>query len=345
MSFLLMASGLWAQDITTPNTTINCGEVVFKQPVRAEFEMRNSGSQPLVISNVRTDCGCTQVAYPQEPIAAGASFTVIATYDAKTMGQFQKQIGIYSNSSVEPLMLTLKGKVVEKKSAYDGNYDFMLGSLKADANNLEFDNVNRGDMPIQKIHLKNETDEVVEPQLMHMPNYLVGEVKPSHIAPGHSGEVTIQLDSRKLHDLGLTQTSIYLGMFPGDKVSADNELTTSIILTPDFETLTDAQRANAPKLRLSKGSIDIGSFDGKDKKRDELTITNEGKSTLTIRSLQMLTAGLQVSLSKQNIEPGQSAKLKVTAIASMLKKARSKPRILIITNDPEQAKVMVNVQL
>lgn len=340
-----MASGLWAQDITTPNSTINCGEVLFKQPVRAEFEMKNSGSQPLVISNVRTDCGCTKVEYPQEAIAAGATFTVTATYDAKTMGHFQKRIGIYSNSSKEPMMLTLKGKVVETKSDDDVDYQFMLGNLKTDANNLEFDNVNRGDMPIQKIHIRNETDEVVEPQLMHMPDYLVGEVKPSHIAPGHSGEVTIQLDSYKLRNLGLTQTSIYLGMFPGDKVSAEKEITTSIILMPDFEILTEAQRANAPKLRLSKGSIEIGSFDGKDKKRDELTITNDGKSTLRIRSLQMLTAGLEVSLSKQSIEPGQSAKLKVTAIASMLKKARSKPRILIITNDPEQAKVMVNVQV
>lgn len=341
LSFL--ASSAFAQQISTPNATIDCGQVIFQRPVKAEFQMTNSGSSPLKIDNVRSSCGCTSVTYPVEAIAPGASFTVTATYDAKTMGHFQKQIGIYSNGSTEPMMLTLKGIVVEKKNNFNGEYPFQIGDLKANANDLEFDDVNRGEMPIQKIYLRNESNDVVEPQLMHLPNYIYGEVKPERIAPGHKGTVTLQVDSKKLRNLGLTQTSIFLGMFPGDKVSPDKEISLSIILLPDFEKLSDTQLANAPKLRLSKGSIDIGSFNGKDKKKDELYITNEGKTTLKIRSIQMLTVGLEVSLNEQNIEPGEKAKLKVTAIASLLKKARSKPRILLITNDPEQGKVIINV--
>ncbi len=341
--FSFLSAAAFAQQITTPNATINCGQVAFRQPVKAEFQMKNTGTEPLVISNVRTSCGCTTTSYPTEPIAAGASFTVTATYDAKTMGHFQKLIGIYSNASKEPLMLTIKGVVVEKKTDYEGDLPYQIGDLKTDITNIEFDDVNRGDMPVQKIHLFNTGDEVLEPQLMHLPNFINGEVKPQRIAPGHSGTATIQLDSHKLRSLGLTQTSIYLGMFPGDKISPEKEIGVSIILMPDFEKLTDSQRANAPKLRLSKGSLDMGTFGNKEKKKDEITITNEGKSTLTIRSLQMLTAGLEVSLNKQNIEPGGKAKLKVTAIASMLKNARSKPRILLITNDPEQPKVMIGL--
>lgn len=343
----LLASCATAQQIETRNTTINCGQVVYRQPVKAEFKMKNNGQEPLTITNVRTSCGCTTVEYPTNPIAAGESFTISATYDAKTMGHFQKLVGVYSNAGNDPMTLTIKGVVVEKKTDldYDGEYEYTIGDIKADIAAIDFDDVNRGDMPIQKIHLFNAGTEVLEPQLMHLPNYMRGEIKPLRIAPGHSGTATIQLDSRKLRNLGLTQTSIYLGMFPGDKVAPEKEIPLNIILTPDFEQLTDAQRANAPKLRLSKKSIDIGSFGNKERKKDEITITNEGKSTLTIRSLQMLTAGLEVSLSKQNIEPGGKAKLKVTAIASMLKKARSKPRILMITNDPEQPKNVINVNL
>lgn len=334
-----------AQHIATPSTTIDCGQVVFQQPVKAEFQMKNSGSEPLVINNVRTSCGCTTVEYPTEGIAAGAPFTVSVAYDAKTMGHFQKLVGIYSNADDGPMTLTIKGVVVEKKTEFEGDYPYQIGDLKADLTDIEFDDVNRGDMPMQKIHLYNAGSEVLEPQLMHLPDYLRGEVKPKRIAPGHSGTATIQLDSRKLRNLGLTQTSIYLGMFPGDKVSPANEIPLNIILMPDFEQLTDNQRLNAPKLRLSKGTIDIGSFGGKEKKKDEIIISNEGYSTLTIRSLQMLTAGLEVSLTSQNIAPGEKAKLKVTAIASMLKKSRTKPRILMITNDPEQPKVVVNVNV
>jgi len=35
----------------------------------------------------------------------------------------------------------------------------------------------------------------------------------------------------------------------------------------------------------------------------------------------------------------------VTAYADGLRKARSKPRVLMITNDPENAKVVINVNV
>lgn len=338
---VLLPYSLFAQTISTPSDTINCGQVEFKHPVKTEFKMKNDGTQPLVIKDVRTSCGCTTVTYPQQAVAAGDTFSISAVYDAKQMGHFQKLIGIWSNASAEPRYLTIKGVVVDKIRNFKGEYPFTIGDIMVDKDNLEFDDVNRGDMPIAKIHLYNSSSETVEPQLMHLTPYLKGTVKPAKIAPNHSGEAILQVDSKMLHNLGLTQTSIFLGMFPGDKVSPDKEIPINIILMPDFEKLTDEQRANAPKLQLSKGSIDIGSFNGKDKKKDAITITNIGKSTLKIRSLQMLTVGMQVSLNKQNIEPGESAKLKVTAINSLLKKARSKPRILLITNDPNDAKVII----
>src|SRR3712207_7611102 len=45
-----------------------------------------------------------------------------------------------------------------------------------------------------------------------------------------SGVATIMLDSYRLRDLGLTQTSIFLGSFLGDKVSADKEISVSTVL-------------------------------------------------------------------------------------------------------------------
>lgn len=341
--FLSLVAPLFihAQNITTPSDTINCGQVEYRHPVKTEFKMKNDGRLPLVIKDVRTSCGCTTVTYPKNAVEPGDTFTVSALYDAKQMGHFQKQIGIYSNASALPLMLTIKGVVVDRIKNFKGEYPYTIGDLSADANELEFDDVNRGDMPVKTIHLMNTGTDVLEPQLMHLPPYIKGEVKPAKVAPGHSATATMQVDSRQLHSLGLTQTSIYLGMFPGDRVSPEKEIPVNIILMPDFEKLTDEQRALAPKIQLSEGSINIGPFEGKAKKKATIIITNVGKSTLTIRSLQMLSVGLEVSLNKQNILPGESAKLKVTAIASLLKKARSKPRILMITNDPNDAKVII----
>lgn len=341
----LAAMTAGAQEIAIQNKDIDCGQVIYKHPVTAQFVMRNSGTSPLTIRDVRTSCGCTTASYPQAPVAPGQSFTVSAVYDAKTLGHFDKQIGVYSDASDGPLMLSIKGVVVDGEDQADVSYPYKLGDLDADRYEVEFDDVNRGDEPVQAINIKNNTGETVEPVLMHLPNYLRAEVRPARLAPGRSGKVLIQLNSRALRELGLTQTPVFLGMFAGDKVAPEKEITVSAILLPGFSHLTPQLKATAPKLRLSSGSVELGSFAGKKQKKGKLTLTNQGKRPLEIRSLQMFTAGLDVQLSNKTIAPGQKADLKVTAIAEMLKKSKTKPRILLITNDPENTKVIINVNV
>lgn len=221
---------LHAQTISLPSDTINCGQVMYKHPVKAEFKMKNTGKQPLLISNIRTSCGCTTVSYPTDAVAPGKTFTVTAIYDAKQMGHFQKEIGVYSNANAEPLLLTIKGVVVEEINHFDGEFPFAIGDVLADKADLLFDNLNRGEQPIEKIHILNNGNETITPQLLHLPPYLKGEIKPARLAPGRSATILLQVDSRKLHDLGLTHTSIYLGSFQGDKVSADKAIDVNIVL-------------------------------------------------------------------------------------------------------------------
>ena len=96
-------------------------------------------------------------------------------------------------------------------------------------------------------------------------------------------------------------------------------------------------------MHLSATELNLGAFKGKKKLKGEIIIRNDGNSVLNIKNLQMFTVGLQVSLNKQKIKPGESAKLKVTAEERQLKNARSKPRVLMITNDPNLPKVTIKI--
>lgn len=332
-----------AQQLKATQSTIDCGQVVFMHPISTEFELLNSGKRPLHINEVRVSCGCTSTKVPQGDIAEGQHFKVSMTYDARQMGHFDKQVAIYTRGDKEPTILTLKGVVVEEMVDFSGTYPYDLGMFKADKNDVEFDEVNRGDRPVAKIHLMNTTDRTLQPQVMHLPAYISANVSPSKVAPGHTAVVSLTLDARRVHDFGLTQTSLYLGMFPGDKVSADKEITVSTVILPDFDRLTEQQRANAPELYLSSTNLDLGAFNTKSKLKGTIDIENKGRSTLYIRSLQMFTVGLQASLSKTHLAPGEHAKMKITALASGIRKARSKPRFLMITNDPDHSKVVITV--
>lgn len=342
----LLALPASAQKITTQHEVVDCGQVVFRKPVTAEFVLKNDGYKPLVINNVLKSCGCTEVDYPKTGIAAGESFVIKAVYDAKQMGTFTKQVCLYTNADEEPFILSMRGKVVGSVVDFAGSYDEMLGVIKSDAQEVEFDDVNRGDRPVQRIHIFNPTDELLEPVVMHLPSYLHAFVSPSKVAPRHSAEISFVLDSKKLRDLGLKQTSVYLGERPGDRIAPEKEIVVSAVLLPGFENMTPAKKALAPKMEMSTTDLNLGSFNGKKKLKGEILITNKGKSELDIRSMQMFTMGLQVNLKKSKILPGETVKMKVTAVAADLKKSRVRhPRILMITNDPDHAKVVVKINV
>lgn len=340
----MLPPALQAQKIEALQPAIDCGQVLYQHAVTVTFKMRNDSPRPLIINEVRTSCGCATASYPQEAIEGGAAFTIEATYDAMTMGHFQKQVAVYSNATDKPLVVTMKGVVVDELTDFAGGYPFTLGTLQADKNDLEFDDVNRGDKPKAEIHIFNPTSESVQPQLMHLPPYLRARVYPAEIAPGHSGVATVTLDSKKLHDFGLTQTTIYLGAHPGDKVTPETEMTVSSVLLPSFD-MTSAELAAAPRAVLSAEAFNLGAFRNKKKLKGQIEIGNSGRSPLVIRSLQMFTAGLEVKLDKTTIAPGEKARLKVTAIADGLRNVRSKPRLLLITNDPHHSKIVLHVNV
>ena len=206
-----------AQRISAKHEVIDCGNVLYESPVTAKFELRNKGND-LIIDTVRTSCDCVVADYPKGTIAKGDNFMVEVTFDARQLGHFYKEAAIYSNASDKPFYLTMKGVVVDHITDFTGVYDYALGDVRADKNNIEFDDVNLGEMPTQKIHFVNNGTTNITPVVMHLPNYLTADVSPETVAPGHAGTVSITLNSSKLRSYGLTQSSVYLGMFPGDKV-------------------------------------------------------------------------------------------------------------------------------
>ncbi len=96
------------------NPVVDLGKVTQNTPVTAKFEFVNIGTVPVIITNVRTSCGCTGKNYSKEPIAPGATSVVEATYDAKAIGSFSKSVTVTTNEGSNPKVLRLKGHVSPK---------------------------------------------------------------------------------------------------------------------------------------------------------------------------------------------------------------------------------------
>ncbi len=333
-----------AQRLIVEKTTVECGRTGFEQPITATFDLRNKGRKKLIIESVKPDCGCTAVEYPKE-VGSGSKFQIKMTYDARQLGHFHKMAAIKSNGSKDIVYLTMKGVVIPEMVDYSGDYPIAMSDLLLDSNELFFDDVNKGDQPVQEIHIFNNGTKPMEPRVMHLPPYLTATVSAETLPPSRGATIAVTLHSDKLRDYGLTQTSVYIGQQLGEKVSPDNEVPVSAILLPDLKSFATVNKDMAPQLAVSSTEVDFTDFAGKSKKTEDIVFINNGQSTLTFSSMQMSTGGLKITLGKRDLEPGQSTTLKITGYASDLAKIRKRPRILLITNDPTHAKVIINIKV
>jgi hypothetical protein len=94
-------------------TVYDFGKIKLNEPVAHEFTFTNSGDEPLVIAAVKASCGCTVTEYTKDPIPAGGTGFVKATYNAAKAGVFSKTVTITANTSESTVLLTIKGEVVE----------------------------------------------------------------------------------------------------------------------------------------------------------------------------------------------------------------------------------------
>ena len=91
--------------------THNFGELAFGSDGECEFPFKNTGKAPLVLTNVKSTCGCTIPEWPREPIKVNESASIKVRYDTHRIGSFTKSITVYSNASNSPKRLFIKGRV------------------------------------------------------------------------------------------------------------------------------------------------------------------------------------------------------------------------------------------
>lgn len=82
-----------------------------------EFKFKNTGKEPLIISNSRGSCGCTVPTWPKEPIKPGESSVIKVKYDTKRLGAINKSVTITSNSSTPTKVIRIKGQIVAPKTS------------------------------------------------------------------------------------------------------------------------------------------------------------------------------------------------------------------------------------
>jgi hypothetical protein len=102
--------------LTATKTTHDFGRIKKGSDASCIFTIKNTGDQPLIISNCQGSCGCTTPQCDKTPVLPGATNDIKVQYDSNRLGVFTKTVTVTWNSN-DPgnssTILTIKGEVYE----------------------------------------------------------------------------------------------------------------------------------------------------------------------------------------------------------------------------------------
>lgn len=113
----LLSFGVFAQEkvakIEFKTDVIDYGTIEKGSDGVRVFEFTNTGNAPLIISKVKSTCGCTVPKKPDGPIMPGETGEISVKYDTNRVNPIRKTITVTSNADTPSVALKIKGLIID----------------------------------------------------------------------------------------------------------------------------------------------------------------------------------------------------------------------------------------
>jgi len=311
----------------------SAGKVVYK------FEYVNTGSSPLIITNVKASCGCTSPTWTEKPVMPGQKGFVSAVFDPSNRpGKFNKSIMVESNSSKSRVVLRIAGEVMPREKTVEDYYPKTFGELRLETNHFAFVQVKNNQIKRDTLKIFNASSSGMEVSFENVPKYLTLRVSSKVLNPGEKGYIVGEYNGAKANDWGFITDRVKVVVRNHEERTGS--LTISAKIEEDFSHLTEKDRKNAPALAFENPNFDFGSTKSKDKVVHDFKFKNEGKSDLIIHKIRATCGCTAIAPQKTVIKPGESSSFKATFTPGS-RTGKQRKSIYVICNDPRQPTVRV----
>lgn len=331
--------------LTLDKTTYDFGIIQESDgDVTAEFSFTNTGDTPLLITRAASSCGCTVPEYTKKPIRPGESGVISVTYHAKGRpGPFQKTVKIYDNTDVRS-QVTIMGTVVNNTKPEDTYVNEMGAGLRSKTRTMNFFDVypNKNNRT-RTLQFYNDSDVPVELTFQGVSKNIALQPEPSVIQPGEEGKVLVTFLTNKTKDWGMHNETFTVYVKGKEAQMHNNVVTVTADIWEDFSGLSRKERELAGEIELSDTQVEMSSTGGGTVEK-VITIRNTGKQKLTIRKVSNdLPEAFKVELQSAVIKAGQSTDLKITFVPSATTLRQLSHHIMVISNDPSNSRVIINI--
>lgn len=268
-------------DIVEFDKTIhNFGDVLLSDgPLSCTFTMKNISEKPVVIYNVVTSCGCTDVEWIREPIKPGAAGTISAVYtNDEGPYPFDKSLTAYISGISRPVILRIRGIAHEKQLSLEEMYPERLLNIGIKSLNIKCGNLEQGGSRSEETIIANLSDKPVEVSFGDVSRGLSIKVSPNPVPARNTAKLSCTVTAQK----DLWGKNLYYATPAIDGKSSGKRLSVYAFTKENFSKLTARQRADGSRPIFETNTCTAGKMKAGEKASAEFTFTNAGKDDFII---------------------------------------------------------------
>lgn len=290
-------------------TSHNFGKISVKAGKQeCSFEFTNNSSQPVVIYNVISSCGCAEPSWPKEPIMPGKGGKISVTYlNDQGPYPFDKVITVYTSAGKKPVLLRISGIVYENEKSIKDMFPIAYGPLGFTKKEIRLGQIEQGFVKSSSISVANTSNK---PQQITFANPSAGlfvKISPAKLAPGEIAEISYTVNTNEKENWGNT---IYSADILCNGVKVPKRLEISTLIIDKFSTLSKEEKNRSSMVLAKNSTVSVGYIKRGTPINATFSLRNTGASDLIIRKAE--TNGREFEIeSPQRVAPG--AEFTVTA--------------------------------
>lgn len=322
-----------AEPLNFNEKTHDFGEIL-EQNGNAEFDFvfTNNSGRPIKIISVQASCGCTTPGWTKEAVAPGKTGYIKASYNPKGRpGYFNKSLTVSTDLSGSPIILQIKGSVVDKLSNKNELLTAANGNLRLNANSFNVGKVfiNKESSPAEFV-VSNSGTQTIEFTNTIAPQYIT-VLTPHSLKPGERGIITIKYDAQLKKSYGFQSENIEI--ITTDKVVPNKSFSVYATVEEYFPVLSTEELMKAPIILVDKYEVDFQRLKPNTWVENTVSIQNKGKKNLELRHLQSNCSCLIASYDKRVLKPGETGKITLRLNTEGRSGTQNKA-VTIYSNDP-----------
>ena len=329
-------------------------------PVSATFTVTNISSKPLVIYNVTSSCGCTDVEWTKQPLKPGEKGAIKATYKNDEGGYpFDKTLTVNFSEPKQPVILRLRGESHAKKLSLAEMYPVKFGNLGLKTVDIKGGNLSQGQQRSGEVMVANLGSKPLNVKFSDVSNGLSLKLSQNPIPAGGTAKLSYTVTADRDHwgknyyyatpvvD-GKTQKAV-VGQAANQKPAAGTEALVAdpnpelgagkskigiyTITKENFTSWTKEQRDAAACPVATESTFSFGKVKAGTKVKGSYEIANQGKTAFKVYKVDSESSHVTVS-SLGDVAPNSKGTLEVTLDTGGFPKGECLVLLTLTTNSP-----------